>query len=56
MRHDHGARIGEEVQRSSYALHVTPVDAPRQRVCLSGVCETSLVQGYLELSPIGTRN
>jgi hypothetical protein len=56
MRHYHGVRFGEEVPRSSYALHVTPVDAPRQRVCLSWVCEASLVQGYLELSLIGTRN
>lgn len=56
MRHYHGTWIREEVPLGSYALHVTLDDAPRQRVCLSWVSETSLVQGYLELSLIETRN
>ena len=56
VRHYHGVWIREEVPLGSYALHVTLVGAPRQRVCLSRVSETSLVQGYLELSLIETRN
>jgi hypothetical protein len=56
VRYFHGTWIREEVPLGSCALHVTLVDAPRQRVCLSRVSETSLVQGYLELSLIETRN
>lgn len=55
VRWYHSSWIWEEVLVGSCALHVPPVDQPSQRVFFPKVSETSLVQGYLELSPIETR-
>ncbi len=56
VRHYHGVWIREEVPLGSYALQVTPVDPPRQTACLSWVTDASLVQGYLEWSPIEAKS